>query len=115
MDFLIPYVTEIPQKELRALELGHQETPSPLNPIGVKGAGEAGVIPVSALIASAVEDAVGFPIDSMPLSPNDLYYLKKRFDAGELPKVDRFAGVSTAAKRSTTKAAGTKKRAAAAS
>jgi CO/xanthine dehydrogenase Mo-binding subunit len=115
MDFLIPYVTEIPQKELRALELGHQETPSPLNPIGVKGAGEAGVIPVSALIASAVEDAVGFPIDSMPLSPNDLYYLKKRFDAGELPKVDRFAGASTAAKRSTTKAAGTKKRTAAAS
>jgi aerobic carbon-monoxide dehydrogenase large subunit len=114
MDFLIPYVTEIPQKELRALELGHQETPSPLNPIGVKGAGEAGVIPVSALIASAVEDAVGFPIDSMPISPNELYYLKKRFDAGELPKVDRFAGASTAAKRST-KAAGTKKRAAAAS
>lgn len=89
MDFLIPYVTEIPQKELGELELGHQETPSPLNPIGVKGAGEAGVIPVSALIASAIEDAVGFPIDSMPISPNELFALQGRFDAGELPAVAR--------------------------
>ncbi len=115
MDFLIPYVTEIPQKELHALELGHQETPSPLNPIGVKGAGEAGVIPVSALIASAVEDAVGFPVDSMPLSPNDLYYLKKRFDAGELPKVERFAAAAAHAKGGTAKATRTAKRTAAAS
>ena len=87
MDFLIPYVTEVPQRELGALELGHQETPSPLNPLGVKGAGEAGVIPVSALIASAVEDAVGFQIDSMPLSPNDLYALHGRIDAGDLPRL----------------------------
>ncbi len=87
MDFLMPYVTEIPQKELGELELGHQETPSPLNPLGVKGAGEAGVIPVAALIASAVEDAVGFPIDTMPISPNDLYAMRLRADAGELPHV----------------------------
>jgi CO/xanthine dehydrogenase Mo-binding subunit len=87
MDFLMPYVTEIPQKELGELELGHQETPSPLNPLGVKGAGEAGVIPVAALIASAVEDAVGFPIDTMPISPNDLYAMQLRADAGELPRV----------------------------
>jgi CO/xanthine dehydrogenase Mo-binding subunit len=87
MDFLMPYVTEIPQRELGGLELGHQETPSPLNPLGVKGAGEAGVIPVSALIASAVEDAVGFPIDSMPLNPSALFDLHRRAATGELPRL----------------------------
>lgn len=71
MDFLMPYVTEVPR-----LELGHQETPSPLNPLGVKGAGEAGVIPVAAVIASAVEDAVGFAVDAMPLSPDILFRLR---------------------------------------
>ncbi|MEO7126746.1 MAG: aerobic carbon-monoxide dehydrogenase large subunit [Nakamurella sp.] len=112
MDFLMPYVTEIPQKELGELELGHQETPSPLNPLGVKGAGEAGVIPVSALIASAIEDAVGFPIDSMPISPNDLYYLKKRSDAGELPHVERYGpsgAASNAREKSGAKKSGAKK------
>ncbi|MDQ2847763.1 MAG: aerobic carbon-monoxide dehydrogenase large subunit [Actinomycetota bacterium] len=72
MDFLMPYVTEIPQ-----LELGHQQTPSPLNPLGIKGAGEAGVIPVSAVIASAVENAVGFAIDAMPLDPSMLFHLRE--------------------------------------
>jgi carbon-monoxide dehydrogenase large subunit len=71
MDFLMPYATEIPR-----IETGHLETPSPLNPLGVKGAGEAGVIPVSAVIASAVEDAEGIPIDRMPISPSDLYALR---------------------------------------
>src|SRR5699024_7758225 len=82
-------------KALGALELGHQETPSPLNPLGVKGAGEAGVIPVSALIASAVEDAVGYPIDSVPLSPSDLYALQQRAAAGELPSVTNARPPST--------------------
>ncbi len=39
------------------IELVHLETPSELNPIGVKGAGESGIIPVAAAIASAVADA----------------------------------------------------------
>ncbi|WP_029136833.1 aerobic carbon-monoxide dehydrogenase large subunit [Nakamurella lactea] len=71
MDFLMPYVTEVPR-----LELGHQMTPSPLNPLGIKGAGEAGVIPVAATIASAVEDAVGLRIDAMPLNPSKLFELR---------------------------------------
>jgi CO/xanthine dehydrogenase Mo-binding subunit len=71
MDFLMPYVTEVPR-----LQLGHQVTPSPLNPLGIKGAGEAGVIPVAAAIASAVEDAVGFRIDAMPLNPSRLFELR---------------------------------------
>ncbi|PZG03792.1 aerobic carbon-monoxide dehydrogenase large subunit, partial [Nonomuraea aridisoli] len=71
MDFLMPYATEVPR-----VETAHLETPSPLNPLGIKGAGEAGVIPVSAVIASAVEDAEGVPIDRMPISPSDLFHLR---------------------------------------
>ena len=41
----------------------------PLNPLGIKGAGEAGVIPGSACLAAAIEDAVGVRIDRMPISP----------------------------------------------
>ena len=84
MDFLMPYVTEIPQ-----LELGHQETPSPLNPLGIKGAGEAGVIPVPAVIASAIEDAVGFGIVAMPLSPDLLFGLRAEHAAGLIADLDR--------------------------
>ncbi|WP_093348241.1 aerobic carbon-monoxide dehydrogenase large subunit [Pseudonocardia ammonioxydans] len=73
MDFLMPYVTEIPD----GIEIDHLETPSPLNPLGIKGAGEAGVIPVSAVIAAAVEDAEGIPIRAMPISPSDLHTLRE--------------------------------------
>ncbi|NVI91861.1 aerobic carbon-monoxide dehydrogenase large subunit [Actinomadura sp. BRA 177] len=73
MDFLMPYATEIPR-----IETDHLETPSPLNPLGIKGAGEAGVIPVSAVIASAVEDAEGVRVDAMPISPDELYTLRER-------------------------------------
>ncbi|MGH3344035.1 MAG: aerobic carbon-monoxide dehydrogenase large subunit [Carbonactinosporaceae bacterium] len=79
MDFLMPYATEIP-----AIETTHMETPSPLNPLGVKGAGEAGVIPGMALLASAIEDAEGFRITRMPISPSDLFELRRRFAAGEI-------------------------------
>ena len=71
MEFLIPYATEIPD-----VVISHLETPSPLNPLGVKGAGEAGVIPVGAVIASAVEDALGLPIREMPLSPQRLFEMR---------------------------------------
>ena len=71
MDFLMPYASEVPH-----IETDHLETPSPLNPLGIKGAGEAGTIPVSAVIASAIEDAEGFPITSMPISPPELWALR---------------------------------------
>jgi carbon-monoxide dehydrogenase large subunit len=74
MDFLMPYVSEVP----REIEVDHLETPSPLNPLGIKGAGEAGVIPSAALFASAIEDAEGFPITSMPISPSELFDLRRR-------------------------------------
>lgn len=53
VDFLVPYATEIPN-----VEIHHLETPSPLNPLGVKGVGEAGCIAVGPVIASGVEDAL---------------------------------------------------------
>jgi carbon-monoxide dehydrogenase large subunit len=70
MDFLIPTAVEVP-----AIEIGHMETPSPLNPLGVKGVGEAGAIPVPALIAEAIDDALaplGVRIQEMPLDPGRL-------------------------------------------
>ena len=71
MDFLMPYCTEVP-----TIETDHLETPSPLNPLGIKGAGEAGVIPGSAVIASAIEDAEGFVVDRMPLAPHEIHELR---------------------------------------
>jgi aerobic carbon-monoxide dehydrogenase large subunit len=73
MDFLMPYASEVP----RRIEIEHLETPSPLNPLGIKGAGEAGVIPGAAVIAAAIEDAEGIPIRSMPISPSDLFALRR--------------------------------------
>jgi len=67
MDFLMPTAVEIPE-----IEIAHIETPSPLNPLGVKGVGEAGTIPVAPLVAEAIEDALapfGIRIREMPLSP----------------------------------------------
>jgi CO/xanthine dehydrogenase Mo-binding subunit len=72
-DYLIPSATEIPR-----IEIGHENTPSPLNPIGNKGVGEAGAIPVPALFSQAMEDALrdyGLEVLEMPLSPNRLYEL----------------------------------------
>jgi carbon-monoxide dehydrogenase large subunit len=66
-DFLIPTAVEVPP-----IEVVHLETPSPLNPLGVKGVGEAGAIPVPALIAEAIDDALapfGVRVREMPLSP----------------------------------------------
>jgi aerobic carbon-monoxide dehydrogenase large subunit len=73
MDFLMPYVSEVP----RRIEIDHLETPSPLNPLGIKGAGEAGVIPGAAVLAAAIEDAEGIGIRSMPISPSDLFELRR--------------------------------------
>jgi aerobic carbon-monoxide dehydrogenase large subunit len=73
MDFLIPTAVEVPE-----IEIVHQETPSPLNPLGVKGVGEAGAIPVPALLAEAIDDALapfGVRVREMPLDPPRLLAL----------------------------------------
>jgi CO/xanthine dehydrogenase Mo-binding subunit len=86
MDFLMPYATEIP-----TIEIDHLETKSPLNPLGIKGAGEAGVIPGMALFASAIEDAEGFRISRMPISPSELFDLRIAHAAGLIPSTGRGA------------------------
>ncbi|HEY80586.1 MAG TPA: molybdopterin-dependent oxidoreductase, partial [Caldilineae bacterium] len=73
MDYLIPTSMEVPH-----IELVHTETPSPLNPMGVKGVGEAGAIPVAPLFVQAVENALAdydLEILEAPLSPNRLFEL----------------------------------------
>lgn len=73
MDFLLPTSLDVPR-----VEVGHQETVSPLNPLGTKGAGEAGAIPVGALFAQAIEDALEIPsleILEIPLKPSRLWEL----------------------------------------
>ena len=49
----MPLATEMPP-----IKVIHQETPSPLNPLGLKGAGEGGTIPAAAAIVSAIENAL---------------------------------------------------------
>ena len=71
MDYLLPTATDVPR-----VEMAHIETPSPLNPLGVKGVGEAGAIPTGAAFAQAVEDALAeddLEIREIPLSPNRLF------------------------------------------
>ena len=73
MDYLVPTADTVPP-----ILTDHVETPSPLNPLGIKGAGEAGAIPVGPLFAQAVEDAfdsVQLEILEIPLSPNRLFAL----------------------------------------
>ncbi|MFN8458490.1 MAG: xanthine dehydrogenase family protein molybdopterin-binding subunit [Anaerolineae bacterium] len=72
MDFLLPTSLDVPP-----IEIGHFETPSPLNPLGIKGAGEVNAIPAAAVFAQAVENALqaeGIEIGN-PLSPNRLFEL----------------------------------------
>jgi carbon-monoxide dehydrogenase large subunit len=75
MDFLLPTALDVPP-----IEVGHQETVSPLNELGTKGAGEAGAIPVGALFAQALEDALApiapeLEIREIPLKPSRLWEL----------------------------------------
>jgi aerobic carbon-monoxide dehydrogenase large subunit len=80
-DYLLPTALEVPR-----MEVGHITTPSPLNPLGIKGAGEAGAIPVGALFAQAIENALdlargGIELLEIPLSPSRLYELTRGSDA----------------------------------
>jgi len=73
MDYLLPTALDVPR-----IETDHHETPSPFNPSGLKGVGEAGCIPTGAAFAQAVENALaeyGLEIREIPLSPGRLYEL----------------------------------------
>jgi aerobic carbon-monoxide dehydrogenase large subunit len=75
-DYLLPTSTEIPH-----LELLFVQSPSPTNPLGVKGIGEAGTVPVTSTIASAIDDALaefGVQVAAIPVSP---VHLVEQIDA----------------------------------
>jgi carbon-monoxide dehydrogenase large subunit len=72
-DYLLPTATELPK-----FETLYKETPSPHNPLGVKGVGEVGVIPAAAALISAIEDALSpfnVRIAQMPITPHKLVAL----------------------------------------
>jgi carbon-monoxide dehydrogenase large subunit len=66
-EYLLPTATALPR-----FATCYKQTPSPMNPLGAKGAGEVGTIPTAAAIISAVEDALepfGVSLDEAPISP----------------------------------------------
>jgi carbon-monoxide dehydrogenase large subunit/6-hydroxypseudooxynicotine dehydrogenase subunit gamma len=69
-DYLMPTVRETPDVEI----ILREDYPTPLNPLGIKGAGESGVNSVGAAIATAIDDAIGIPgaITSLPVTPQRL-------------------------------------------
>ena len=77
-EYLLPLATEMPH-----IDLVHQDTPSPLNPLGLKGAGEGGTIPAAAAVVAAIENALEqfkIEIDYYPVTPQRLCEL---IDAAE--------------------------------
>ncbi len=76
MDYHLPTSLDVPH-----IDTGHGVTLSPLNPMGVKGAGEAGAIPVGPLFAQALEDALhdaNIEILEIPLNSNRLWEIVNR-------------------------------------
>ncbi len=77
LDYQIPRATDIPSPETH-----HVETPSELNPLGIRGVGEAGTIGPPAALAGAIEDAIGrtdVVIDRCPMPPS---YIAGLIDPG---------------------------------
>ncbi len=78
-EYLLPMATDVPN-----IDIVHLETPSPLNPLGVKGAGEGGTIPAAAAIVSAIEDALseyGVEFTEAPLVPQRVFQKLKEAGA----------------------------------
>lgn len=69
-DYALPTAREIPALDVLIAE----DAPSPLNPLGLKGAGEAGINAVGAAIASAIDAAIGIPgaVTRLPVTPQQL-------------------------------------------
>ncbi|MEJ8569992.1 xanthine dehydrogenase family protein molybdopterin-binding subunit [Microbaculum marinum] len=80
-DYQMVTATEMPPVDVLILE----DAPSPLNPLGIKGAGEAGVNAAGAAIASAVDDALQMPglVRRLPITPQSLRKQLLTENAGE--------------------------------
>ncbi len=75
-DYLMPTAREVPPVDVVIAE----DAPSPLNPLGLKGAGEGGANAVGAAIAAAIDDALGVPnaVTTLPITPQRLKGLMRR-------------------------------------
>jgi carbon-monoxide dehydrogenase large subunit len=85
-DYLLPSAAEVPM-----LQTLYKETPSPLNPLGVKGVGEAGTIPAAAAIVSAIEDALSpfnVRIGHYPVTPMQIIEMIQAGGAAALRSPD---------------------------
>ena len=80
-DYLMPTIAEIPNIEVTLFE----DAPTPLNPLGVKGAGEEGISAAGAAIAATVDDALGRvgAVRQLPITPNRLHALLAELPAAE--------------------------------
>ncbi|HWF25072.1 MAG TPA: molybdopterin cofactor-binding domain-containing protein, partial [Solirubrobacteraceae bacterium] len=74
MDYLLPTAVEVPPVEVLITE----DAPTPLTPLGAKGAGEGGTAAVGAAIANAVSDALGADVTQLPLTPARVLALARR-------------------------------------
>lgn len=66
LDYLLPTSTDVPPIDDLVLE----EAPSPYNPLGVKGAGEGGIVGTAGALGNAVSNALGLEVKDLPLSPD---------------------------------------------
>ena len=76
LDYALPSAAEAPQ-----IATAHLEHPSPLNPLGAKGAGEGGIIPVASVLAQAIEDALqdrDVQITGLPIFPETILLALRR-------------------------------------
>jgi aerobic carbon-monoxide dehydrogenase large subunit len=85
MDYMVPTALEIPQ-----FKMEHMETLSTYNPLGVKGVGEGGAIPVSAAIAAAVENALSdrkVTLNETPFAPEKIWGLERSKTTEPIPQM----------------------------
>ncbi|HML07039.1 MAG TPA: molybdopterin cofactor-binding domain-containing protein [Xanthobacteraceae bacterium] len=89
-DYLMPTAREVPAVEVMICE----DAPSPLNPMGLKGAGEGGANAAGAAIAAAIDDALGAPnaVTELPVTPRRLRRLIRR--AAERQQASQTTGVA---------------------
>jgi CO/xanthine dehydrogenase Mo-binding subunit len=75
-DYVMPTAREVPALDIVIAE----DAPSPLNPLGLKGAGEGGVNAVGAAVAAAIDAAIGMPgaITRLPVTPQRLREILRR-------------------------------------
>ena len=75
-DYLMPTLSDVPPIETFITE----DAPSPRNPLGLKGGGEAGINAVGAVVASAIDDAIGIPgaVTQLPVTPQRMREILRR-------------------------------------